>query len=129
MFSAMLTSARFLVRRVWHSHALGSVQRCPEFGTSACVRCSGHKFSLLKLMFQYAPSHGISGHPLKLAVPHCNTDLHKISFSVRCVSEWNGLPITYASPSSSNIFKKTMGDLTEGRIQLIIGYWLQKKKP
>ena len=45
-----------------------------------------------ELMFQLAPRSGTRGHPLKPAVPRCNSDLRKRSFSVRLVSEWNGLP-------------------------------------
>lgn len=63
-----------------------------------------------ELLFQFAPSHGTRGHPLKLVVPRCNTDLRRRSFSVRRISEWNGLPKTVVLSSSINVFKRTLAE-------------------
>ena len=63
-----------------------------------------------EVMFQMAPDHGTRGHPLKLVVPRCNTDLRKRSFSLRHVNEWNRLPSSVVMSSSLDVFKRTLSE-------------------
>ena len=59
-------------------------------------------------IFQLAPPCGTRGHPLKLAIPRCNTDVRKRSFAVRCIPEWNKLPHAVVMSSSLDVFKRNL---------------------
>ena len=71
---------------------------------------TGRSSTPLDVMFQVAPCHGTRGHPLKLSVPRCNTDLRKRSFAVRRIGVWNGLPQTVVLSSSLNVFKRVLSE-------------------
>ena len=60
------------------------------------------------VMFQLAPARGTRGHPLKLVVPRCNSDLRKRSFAVRRIDVWNRLPQSVVMSQSLNVFKRTL---------------------
>ena len=59
-------------------------------------------------IFQLAPPCGTRGHPLKLMVPRCNTDVRKRCFAVRCINEWNMLPYAVVMSTSLHTFKKNL---------------------
>ena len=59
-------------------------------------------------IFQPAPSCGTRGHPLKLMVPRCNTDVRKRCFAVRCIHEWNKLPHAVVMSPSLYTFKRNL---------------------
>ena len=45
------------------------------------------------------------GHKLKIRKPHCKTRMRQMTFSVRSINDWNGLPETAVNASSINQFK------------------------
>ena len=59
-------------------------------------------------IFQPAPLSGTRGHPLKLMVPRCNTDVRRRCFAVRCIHEWNKLPHGVVMSSSLVTFKRNL---------------------
>ena len=50
------------------------------------------------------------GHPLKLVVPRCHSDVRRRFFSVRTVQIWNSLPADAVECSSVPAFKSKLFD-------------------
>ena len=59
-------------------------------------------------VFQLALPSCTRGHPLKLMVPRCNTDVCQRSFSVHCIHEWNKLPLAVVLSPSLKVFKRNL---------------------
>ena len=64
-----------------------------------------------EIFFTQAVTTGrLRGHHLKLFVPRCRTNVRKQFFSVRVVSQWNGLPATVVEAESVNSFKNRLDE-------------------
>lgn len=59
-------------------------------------------------LFRLAGDRNTRGHPLKLYVPRCRTDLRQRFFSVRCIPQWNALPSDIVASPSVDCFKKAL---------------------
>ena len=66
-------------------------------------------------IFELAPETVTRGHPFKLRVPVCSTELRRRFFSVRAVNIWNNLPSEVVGAASLEAFKgrllESLGDL------------------
>ena len=64
-----------------------------------------------EIFFTQAVTTGrLRGHHLKLFVPRCRTNVRKQFFSVRVVSQWNGLPAVVVEAESVNSFKNRLDE-------------------
>ena len=57
-------------------------------------------------MFILSRNHVTRGHRLKVHLPRSNTDIHKRSFSKRCINLWNSLPEWVVSAPDLTAFKR-----------------------
>jgi len=76
------------------------------------IMCYKITFGIVKLcfedFFQFSPNSTTRGHPYKLFVPRCATNVRKHFFSCRVVEPWNNLPCNVADFSSLNNFKRSL---------------------
>jgi len=76
------------------------------------IMCYKITFGLVKLcfedFFQFSPKSTTRGHPYKLFVQRCTTNVGKHFFSCRVVEPWNNLPCNIADFSSLNNFKRSL---------------------
>lgn len=61
-------------------------------------------------VFQFAPDRRTRGHPYKLLVPACATDIRRRMFGARCVQVWNSLPSCVVGSSCLATFKRLLAD-------------------
>jgi hypothetical protein len=71
-------------------------------GLDDCVDLGG--------LFQLAPDMRTRGHPYKLLMPACNTDIRRRFFGARCVRLWNSLPTHVVESDSLGAFKGLLAE-------------------
>ena len=62
----------------------------------------------LSSLFEMAQYAGTRGHPYKLAIPRCRTEIRRRFFGVRCVNIWNGLSRETVECENLLSFKKML---------------------
>jgi len=60
-------------------------------------------------------SHNTRGHPYKLVIPRCNTNLRAKFFTVRSLNRWNKLPVSVVCAPSLDSFKRNLDKHWETR--------------
>ena len=61
-------------------------------------------------LFRRAPDARTRGHPYKLLMPACNTDIKRRFFGARCVLLWNSLPTCVVESDSLATFKRLLAE-------------------
>ena len=61
-------------------------------------------------LFQLAPDMRTRGHPFKLLMPACNTDIRRRFFGARCVRLWKSLPTYVVESDSLDAFKGLLAE-------------------
>ena len=74
----------------------------------------------LESLFAVARDVGTRGHSLKLALPHCRSEVGRRSFAVRVVSVWNSLPSRFVEAGSFECFKRRLDGVIGSRLLVTI---------